>query len=162
MSDTTDPVSRRGFCAGACYMASGVALAALFSSCGSGSPSSPSGSGSSSPVTDLAVVNGSFNGSAVQVTASAPPLTDVGGAALVQSIAGAFLLSRASATTFTAIDAVCTHEGCTVTGTDGTVYVCPCHGSRYSRTGQVVLGPAPASLRQYATTFDNGVVTIAI
>ena len=44
---------------------------------------------------------------------------------------------RTSATTFTAIDAVCTHEGCTVNGANGAIYVCPCHGSRYNRTGQV-------------------------
>ena len=89
-------------------------------------------------------------------------MADLGGAALVESIAGVFLLARTSANTFTAIDAVCTHEGCTVTGADGATYVCPCHGSRYNRSGQVVAGPAKASLRQYATTFTNGVVTIAL
>ena len=41
------------------------------------------------------------------------------------------------ANAFTAIDAVCTHEGCTITGADGDTYVCPCHGSRYNRSGQV-------------------------
>ena len=48
------------------------------------------------------------------------------------------------AATFTAIDAVCTHEGCTVNGANGATYVCPCHGSRYDRSGQVVAGPAKA------------------
>ena len=49
----------------------------------------------------------------------------------------------------------------TVTEADGASYVCPCHGSRYSRSGQVILGPATASLRQHATTFADGVVSIA-
>ena len=89
-------------------------------------------------------------------------LTEVGGAVLVDSIAGVFLLSRASASAFTAVDAVCTHEGCTINGQDGSVYVCPCHGSRYNRTGQVIAGPAKANLRQYATTFADGDVTIAL
>jgi Rieske Fe-S protein len=66
------------------------------------------------------------------------------------------------ASAFTAIEAVCTHEGCTITGADGSTYVCPCHGSRYSRSGQVLAGPAKASLRQYATTFTDGIVTIAL
>ena len=61
-----------------------------------------------------------------------------------------------------ALDATCSHESCTVTGADGNVYVCPCHGSRYSRTGQVLEGPAKAALRQFATTFADGVVTIAV
>jgi Rieske Fe-S protein len=40
--------------------------------------------------------------------------------------------------------------------------VCPCHGSRYNRNGQVLAGPAKASLRQYVTTVADGVVTIAL
>jgi Rieske Fe-S protein len=86
----------------------------------------------------------------------------VDSAALVESIAGVFLVARTSATTFTAIDATCTHEGCTVSGVNGSVYVCPCHGSRYNRNGQVVNGPAKASLRQYSTSFANDVLTISL
>jgi cytochrome b6-f complex iron-sulfur subunit len=108
------------------------------------------------------VSTGVFTGSSVQVTVGGSALADVGGALLVQSLAGVFLVSRSSATAFTAIEGVCTHEGCTITGADGAIYVCPCHGSRYSHTGQVVNGPAVSSLRQYATTFSAGVVTIAL
>jgi len=86
----------------------------------------------------------------------------VGGAALVESVAGVFLLSRTSASAFTAVDAICSHESCTITGVDGNAYVCPCHGSRYNRSGQVLAGPAKASLRQFATSFTDGVVTIAL
>jgi Rieske Fe-S protein len=89
-------------------------------------------------------------------------LANVGGAALVESTAGLFLIARTSTSSFTAIDAVCTHEGCTINGAEGDVYVCPCHGSRYNRAGQVLQGPARASLRQYATTFANDVVTITL
>jgi len=110
----------------------------------------------------LAVLSGRFAGSAVQVNVAGSPLADAGGAALIQSIAGVFLLSRTSATAFTAIDATCTHEGCTITGVDGAAYVCPCHGSRYNRNGQVLAGPARAALRQFSTTFVDGVVTIAL
>jgi len=110
----------------------------------------------------LGVSTGVFTGTSVRVTAAGSALADVGGAVLVQSIAGVFLLSRTSATAFSAIEAVCTHEGCTITGADGDIYVCPCHGSRYSRNGQVVNGPATASLRKYATTFADGVVAITL
>jgi Rieske Fe-S protein len=110
----------------------------------------------------LGVSTGQFAGAGVRVTVAGSALSDVGGAVLVQSIAGVFLLSRASASAFTAIEGVCTHEGCTITGADGAEYVCPCHGSRYNRSGQVVNGPAQSSLRRYATTFTDGVVTIAL
>ena len=110
----------------------------------------------------LPVLSGRFSGSGVQVTVGGSPLDNVGSAALVESTAGVFLLSRTGANTFGALDAICSHESCTITGADGSVYVCPCHGSRYSRTGQVLEGPAKASLRQFATTFTDGVVTIAV
>ena len=133
-------------------------MATLFTACSGGSsPTSPGGMAST-----LGVLAGQFSGSTVKVTATGSALADVGGAVLVESVAGVFLISRTSASTFTAIDAVCTHEGCTITSADGATYVCPCHGSRYNRTGQVLAGPAKASLRQYATTFTGDVVTIAL
>ena len=110
----------------------------------------------------LGVLSGRFAGSGVQVTVAGSPLDNIGSAALVESTAGLFLLSRTGANAFMAVDAICSHESCTITGADGNVYVCPCHGSRYSRTGQVLEGPAKASLRQFATTFTDGVVTIAV
>ncbi len=89
-------------------------------------------------------------------------MPNAGDAALVQSTAGVFLLARTGASSFSAIDAVCTHEGCTITDAQGSDFVCPCHGSRYSRDGRVIGGPAMANLRQYSTSFANDVVTIAL
>jgi Rieske Fe-S protein len=137
-------------------VASGATLATLFSACG-GSPTSPSGGSATLPT-----VAGEFSGSGVRVNLAGSALADVGGAALVESTAGVFLLARTGTNAFSAVEAVCTHEGCTVSGADGDVYVCPCHGSRYNRSGQVLHGPAMASLRQYATTVADGVVTIAL
>jgi cytochrome b6-f complex iron-sulfur subunit len=157
MSDINAPVSRRRFCAGACQAATGATFATLFAGCGGGSPTAPS-----SMASPLGVLPGRLTGAVVQVTATGSALAEVGGAALVESTAGVFLIARTSASTFSAIDATCTHEGCRITDADGDVYVCPCHGSRYSRSGQVLAGPATSSLRRHATTFDNGVVTIAL
>jgi Rieske Fe-S protein len=148
-------ISRRQFCAGACAAASGAIVAA----CSGSSPSSPSGGGS---VTTLGTSTGAFNGTGVQVTVSGSALAAVGGAVVVQSNAGVFLLARTSDSAFSAIEAVCTHEGCTVNGADGAIYVCPCHGSRYDRNGRVVQGPATASLRQYASSVAGDTVTIKL
>ena len=160
MSDANAHVSRRRFCAGACQVASGATLATLFTGCGGGSPTSPSGGGGN--VTTLGTVSGRFTTGRVDVTVAGTALASDGGAALVESVAGVYLLARTSANSFTAVEAVCTHEGCTVSNADGDQYVCPCHGSRYSRSGQVLRGPAVASLRRYTTSFTDGVVTIAI
>src|SRR5258705_10705378 len=113
MSETNKPVSRRRFCAGACQAASSATLA-LFSACGGGSPTSPSGMASM-----LGVVSGQFAGSRVQVPIAGSALADVGGAALVESVAGVFLLSRTSASAFTAVDATCRHQARTITGGEG-------------------------------------------
>jgi Rieske Fe-S protein len=153
MSDTTAPISRRKFC-GAC-IASCASLATLATACGEGSPTGPS-------ATDLNVIQGQFANARVRVTTTGTALATVGGAARVESNAGLFLVSRTGDATFTVIDGVCTHEGCTITGATTTEYVCPCHGSRYTRTGQVQAGPARANLRQYANTFADGVVSIAV
>jgi cytochrome b6-f complex iron-sulfur subunit len=110
----------------------------------------------------LATQSGRFTGSGVQVTVAGSALAETGGAVLVESVAGVFLLARTGDGAFTAIDAICSHESCTITGAEGTTYVCPCHGSRYSRSGQVLGGPATASLRRFATTVADGVVTITI
>ena len=162
MSEPSQFVSRREFCAGACQVASCATLATLVSACsGEGSPTGPSGDGGGG-TSMLPTLNGQFANSSVQVTTTGSALANVDGAAVIQSIAGVFLVARTSATTFTAIDAVCTHEGCTVNGANGATYVCPCHGSRYNRTGQVVNGPAKSALRQYNTSFTNDILTIAL
>ena len=157
MSDTTAPISRREFC-GAC-MASCATLATIVTGCGGdGSPTGPSGGSAA----DLTVVPSQFANARVRVTTTGTPLANVGGAARVDSNAGLFLISRTSDTTFTVIDGTCTHEGCTITGATSSQFVCPCHGSRYSLTGQVQEGPAKANLRQYANTFADGVLSIAV
>jgi Rieske Fe-S protein len=153
--------TRREFCATACHTVSGGALAALTAACGGGggSPTGPSGGGG---VGSLPTVTGQATAGGVQVQAGTGPLAAVGGRALVQSPQGSFLLARTGEGTFTALAAICTHEQCTVTGLDGAIYVCPCHGSRYNSGGQVVAGPAPQALQTFATTFDGGVVTIQV
>lgn len=159
MLRSTRCVSRRRFCVGACQAASGATLATLFAGCGGGadSPTSPG-----SRAVDLGVVSGRYTGSGVEVDVAGTALAGTGGAVLVQSVAGEFLLARTADTTFSAVDAICSHQSCTVTGSDGSAYVCPCHGSRYDRTGRVLQGPATAALRRFPTTFAAGLVTIAL
>ena len=146
MSDTHGSVSRRQFCAGACQLASCATLASFASACSDGaSPTSPSGGASMLPVLAGRFTTGT---SVVTVNTGGTALGDVGGAALVESTAGVFLLARTTSGTFQAIDAVCSHEGCTITGIDGATYVCPCHGSRFDPYGRVLNGPANENLAE--------------
>jgi len=147
--------SRRAFCAQTCQAASCLVFAVLAEACG--------GSGGMGPsdLSPLPTINGTASGSAVQVQIdSSSPLGAVGGVGLVRSSSGLFLVARTGDQTFTALTSTCTHETCTITGFDGTNYVCPCHGSRFTTSGRVVNGPAPAPLRPLNTAFANNVLTI--
>jgi Rieske Fe-S protein len=57
------------------------------------------------------------------------------------------------------LTAICTHEGCTITGLDNAQYVCRCHGSRYTTSGAVTNGPAPRPLTQFASQITNGLLS---
>jgi len=154
-----DSLSRRQFCVNAGQAISLVSLASLLPAlqgCG-GSSTGPS------DAPQLATINASVLNGVVSLTIDgSSPLNAVGGAALVQSSAGGFLVAQTAPGSFTALTAICTHQGCTVSGFQSSQYVCPCHGSTYSTSGAVIQGPATAPLRTFATHFAAGVLTITV
>ena len=57
----------------------------------------------------------------------------------------------------------CPHLGCKPNFCDRNYWFeCPCHGSRYDRLGIKVqeLGPAPRGLDRFASSVENGVLTV--
>lgn len=61
--------------------------------------------------------------------------------------------------TFIALYAVCTHLGCLPKWVDvNDRFECPCHGSKFEKTGLYIAGPAPRSLDRFSTTivFTDG------
>jgi len=155
-NDVPCTFTRRAFCVHACEAVSLAAVGAMLQACG-GSPTSPT-----STAPPLPTINGSAAGGVVSVPIDpASALANIGSAALVQVSNAAYLVAHTAQNTFTALTAVCTHEGCTITGFDSPKYVCPCHGSQYSTTGAVLNGPATQSLRQFPTQFVNNVLTFS-
>ena len=61
-----------------------------------------------------------------------------------------------------ALNAVCTHLGCLTTwNQDLDIIACPCHGSKFTRTGEKIEGPAPKPLPWLKTwVSDEGDLTV--
>ncbi len=72
------------------------------------------------------------------------------------------LVIRQSATAYIALSMLCTHQGCQVASPSGGAIVCPCHGSRYNLSGQVITGPATSPLTSYNVTFNSSSETITV
>jgi Rieske Fe-S protein len=90
-----------------------------------------------------------------------PRLQSAGGFSYSISPVGTLLIVRLSDTTATALHADCTHMGCPVGYTSPTApLLCPCHGSEYSLTGNVLRGPATAPLTVFQTSVDATGITV--
>lgn len=60
-----------------------------------------------------------------------------------------------------ALEARCTHLGCTPQWTPGRdVFLCPCHGSRFTAEGVVLNGPAVRALPRYAVSVEHDQVLV--
>ena len=156
----TDEQTRREFFTTSSQITSAAAVMAFLQGCGGGggsNPSSPS-AGAQLPTIQATVANGTI---ALPIDASSP-LASVGGAALIMTSNGRFLVARTTPDAFVAFTATCTHETCTITGYSSPRFVCPCHGSTFDMSGRPVSGPAPRALQQYTTSFAGNVLSIAL
>jgi nitrite reductase/ring-hydroxylating ferredoxin subunit len=76
---------------------------------------------------------------------------------------GRFYLARLSDGSFLALSQTCTHLGCAIPWDEEThKFVCPCHGSTFSLTGEVLSSPAPRPLDTYPVRLENGIVKVDI
>ncbi len=62
---------------------------------------------------------------------------------------------------FAASKLICSHRGCAVTPNENG-FICPCHGARFDKLGQVTKGPAEENLVSYITSTDQQFVYIQL
>lgn len=84
------------------------------------------------------------------------------GSSLVQS--GVIVVRIAagnSASSFTAVQVNCTHEGAHINFHSGQgIFICPNHGSQFSATGAVLMGPATSNLQRFNVTVNGSTLTV--
>jgi cytochrome b6-f complex iron-sulfur subunit len=73
----------------------------------------------------------------------------------------AIYLHRHGEEDFSAVLTRCAHRGCQVEPA-GSRLVCPCHGSEYELTGEVLQGPAERALLRYRVTTDTEFIYIEL
>lgn len=79
-----------------------------------------------------------------------------GGAILVRLAAGS------TAAAFTAVQIACTHQGTSINyNATQTRFICPNHGSQFSTTGAVLLGPATTALKVYNVAISGNTLTVS-
>ena len=85
----------------------------------------------------------------------------VGGAHFFSYQGRPAVLLQPKAGEFLALSAVCTHLGCIVKWVgESQEFLCPCHGGRFSTSGQVLAGPPPSPLATYTVSMDGDMVLI--
>jgi cytochrome b6-f complex iron-sulfur subunit len=74
---------------------------------------------------------------------------------------GQFYLACLGDGSFLALSRTCTHLGCSVPwDEEKNQFVCPCHGSTFTLTGEVLTAPAPRPLDFYPVRIENGIVKV--
>lgn len=79
------------------------------------------------------------------------------------NIQGRFYLCRMEDGGFLALSSKCTHLGCTVPWVDkDKMFACPCHGSSFDISGDVLSSPASRPLDMYVVNIENNIVKVDI
>jgi cytochrome b6-f complex iron-sulfur subunit len=76
-------------------------------------------------------------------------------------VKGKFYLARLEDGGFLALSRTCTHLGCSVPWIEKEMkFACPCHGSAFDITGNVIDAPAPRALDIYPMTIENQIIKV--
>lgn len=110
--------------------------------------------------------NPSTGGPASGATLSADlstSLTNVGDAKVSNGIILVRIAAGNAVSSFTAVQVACTHEGNSINyNANQGIFICPAHGSEFSKSGGLIQGPATTSLKQYGITIAGNILTVTV
>jgi len=88
-------------------------------------------------------------------------LTTVGSSFISNGVIIVRLATGNTPSSFTAVQVNCTHEGTGINYIPSSNnFLCPSHGSTFSTSGTVTLGPASSSLKQYNVSISGTTMTV--
>ena len=89
-------------------------------------------------------------------------LINIGDSIVQNGVIVVRLEAGSAVSSFTAVQVACTHQGTAINYNNGQgIFICPAHGSEFSKTGQVIVGPAALPLHQYIVTVANSTLTVS-
>lgn len=123
-------------------------------SCGSkGSNPTPTGGGTPHPP------SGSGNLFVIDLNSQ---LTNIGDSTVQQGVILVRIAAGNTSSAFTAVQVACTHQGNSIGYNAGQgIFICPAHGSEFSKTGAVVMGPAMSPLQKYNVVVTGTALTVS-
>ena len=156
MTEPAPTTSRRAMVGGILGVGMGAPLLAACGSSASGSSAGSGGSGTSGASGSSSGGSGGSSTGAIAKTSQIPE----GGGKIFQS--QQVVVTQPAAGEFKAFSAICTHQGCLLTGIANGDIECGCHGSRFSiKDGSVVNGPATQPLQKLTATVKGGEITVS-
>ncbi|MES2376494.1 MAG: Rieske 2Fe-2S domain-containing protein [Bacteroidota bacterium] len=129
-----------------------VCMGSCLAACGKSGDAAPNnGGGTTNPPAGGTTITADLSSS----------LTAVGDSKVSNGVIIVRTATGNTASSFTAVQVACTHEG-TAIGYNNTqsLFICPLHGSIFSKTGAVVQGPATTALKQYTVSITNNTLTV--
>ncbi len=88
-------------------------------------------------------------------------LTSIGQSKVASGVILVRLAAGNSVSSFTAVQVACTHQGTSINyNTQQARFICPNHGSQFSNTGSVLMGPATTALKKYNIAIDGSTLTV--
>jgi cytochrome b6-f complex iron-sulfur subunit len=90
-------------------------------------------------------------------------LTAVGDSRVSNGIILVRIAAGNAVSSFTAVQVACTHEGTAINYNNSQgLFICPLHGSEFSKSGALIQGPAITSLKQYAVAIAGSTLTVTV
>lgn len=89
-------------------------------------------------------------------------LANIGDSKVANGVILVRIAAGNTADAFTAVQVACTHQGTSINYDKGQgIFICPNHGSEFSKTGAVVQGPAASSLKKHNVTISGNTLTVS-